>query len=266
MSFRWMALIAVLVGSVDASDPGLSLTLGTVRLSAQQAGLAYALSYIGDLGDSLQGRFRSYDWGYAKWEPEIDVAMGPAGFGHASLRAAAVACFTPQNEQVVGNDTFVVPDTLGVMHDLLLSGGFETTPELDRLAGVAEFGYVPWLPPDWDWIRFGAFLQAGYQARLAEPDTTGDTVSQGPLARGRTRLSASGRFPARSSRALGLDSEAECWYDFLDTKLRYSVVVALRLFMDFENSIDITYRRNSGAPAFQQGDQFGLGLTVQLGR
>ncbi len=252
----------ILLGTLAATaclGNGLSFTVGGARVSPEQAGLAYGLSYLSELRDTLL----SYRWGYFRWRPEVDLSGAPAGFGHVSIRASAVACFVHRIPRPFGDQVIMAVDTLGVEHDLTLTGGLETTPDLDRVAGLAEIGYSPWLPRGWDWLEFGVYLQGGYLDRLALADTAAP-IETGPLARGRARLAAALRFPVRSPRPAELSCSAECWYDVLRRRFDYSLGVTASLFVADNWSVDVAYGRNSGAPAFEPGNVFGLGLTLRL--
>jgi hypothetical protein len=63
---------------------------------------------------------------------------------------------------------------------------------------------------------------------------------------------------------LGLKGIADGWYDFLHGRVYYVVQGKLRLFLteSEDKFFDFQYQKGSGAPNFNRGDQYGIGLTV----
>jgi hypothetical protein len=247
-----------------AAEPGpISLSLGSVRQAAQQAALSYGFNYVANLAAGADTSIKAGRNWFFRWAPEVDIAAA-SGNAHSRITARASANWCAFGLTDVAGIT--TPNTAGVLHDVLGSAGFETTDALDAVAGIAEVGYVPWLPKAVRWIGVGVFLQGGYQRHLFEPDTTGGRVAppEGAVLRARGRLSAEGRFPKSAKRALGLAVRGESWYDFLDHRLHYSAQGIVRFYLDRDLSVDLAYERNSGAPAFEEGNQFGVGLTFRL--
>ncbi len=255
-------LIAAAGADSLAGGP-IVISLGSVRSTAQQAALAFGFNYVADVASAARGEMTPGKTSYFKWTPEVEVAAA-AGAAHSRIiaRADANLCLFGLTS-VAG---VITPNSAGVIHDLFGSAGFETTDALDAVAGVAEVGYVPWLPKCIRWIKAGVFLQGGYQGRLFEPDTTGGRAApaEGAVLRARGRLAAEKRLPEVGKRAIGLAVHGESWYDLLDQRLHYSARGAVRFFFTQDLSVDVVYERNSGAPAFEEGHQFGVGLTFRL--
>lgn len=259
---RAALVLTFAIGSALAAGP-IAVSLGSVRQAAQQAAVAYGFNYIADIAADVDTSLVAGRNWYFRWAPEVDVAAA-AGAAHSRITARATANWCAFGvTEIAGIET---PNTAGVLHDVYGSAGFETTDALDAVAGVAELGYVPWLPKAVRWMHVGVFLQGGYQGHLLEPDTTGGQAAppEGGILRARAKLAVEGRFPNTTKRALGLAARGESWYDFLDQRLHYSVQGIVRFYFDRDLSVDLSYERNSGAPAFAEGDQFGLGLTFRL--
>jgi hypothetical protein len=65
---------------------------------------------------------------------------------------------------------------------------------------------------------------------------------------------------------VGLAGKADCWYDFLNGEVYYTIQGKLRFYLtqNKDKFFDFKYQKGSGAPNFNQGDQFGMGLTVTI--
>jgi len=256
-----LLVAACFCGTAQATP--FSVTLGGARTTLQEAALAYAASYLPFLAESVTGHIQPRSFGYTKWEPELSLASGGKdAMNHLIARADFTACFVP--DTVIEGIPW--PKMDGMMHDILLSGGLETTDQLDVLAIVAELGYVPWFPKDFRWIRTGVFFQAGYQTHLNAPDTTAGLPQDGTVVRIHGRLRAEERFPKNGPRAFGIAATGDAWYDVMHSQLYYSLQGTLRFFFAKDKSVDVSYERNSGAPTFSTGNQLGLGATFQLGQ
>lgn len=259
----WFLVAASLCGTASASP--FSVVLGGARTTLKEAAFAYAASYFPDLSDKSTGLLGTYSWGYIKWEPELSLASGGKdALNHVIARADFTGCIF-STTTIAGIPT---PKADGVLHDILLTGGVETTDQLDVLAGVAELGYVPWLPKGLRWVNTGAYLQAGYQSHVNVPDTTGGNPlpQDGTVARVRGLLRAEKRFPETGPRAFGVAANGEAWYDLVHSQFYYALKGTLRFYFAEDKSVDVTYERNSGAPKFSDGGQIGLGLALQFGQ
>ena len=65
---------------------------------------------------------------------------------------------------------------------------------------------------------------------------------------------------------VGLVGNADGWYDFLNSQIYYTVQGNLRLYLTAgeDKYFDFQYQKGSGAPNFNQGDQYGIGLTISF--
>ena len=62
-------------------------------------------------------------------------------------------------------------------------------------------------------------------------------------------------------RSLNVVPSAEFYYDIANDEVYYQLKGILRLKLAGSSAIDFTYEKGSGAPNFNEGDQFGVGLT-----
>ena len=63
---------------------------------------------------------------------------------------------------------------------------------------------------------------------------------------------------------VGLWGSADAWYDILNSEIYYRLEGTVRFFLSANKDkfFSLNYQKGSGAPNFNQGEQFGMGLTV----
>ncbi|MCZ4222641.1 hypothetical protein [Pedobacter rhodius] len=63
---------------------------------------------------------------------------------------------------------------------------------------------------------------------------------------------------------VGLVGNGDVWYDFLNGQVYYTVQGKLRFYLtqNKDKFFEFKYQKGSGAPNFNQGDQYGLALTI----
>jgi hypothetical protein len=63
---------------------------------------------------------------------------------------------------------------------------------------------------------------------------------------------------------VGLIGNADVWYDFLNSQIYYTLQSKIRFYLtdNQDKYFDLHYQKGSGAPNFNEGDQFGIGLTI----
>ncbi|RJP77016.1 MAG: hypothetical protein C4524_09005 [Candidatus Zixiibacteriota bacterium] len=168
------------------------------------------------------------------------------------------------------------------VHVFPFSAGLETDRDFTTPAGVIELGWTPLGPrgrinparpqarfglaPD---RRFGLFLQGGYKFKAAENPAS--------LPSGAGDLDASAEKPdaalarIKAELAYGFDWEdrvlllplGTVWYDVVNGEVYFRAEGLIR-FMLVQNRyfLDFRYEKGSGAPKFNEGDQFSAGLAI----
>lgn len=205
--------------------------------------------------------------------PEMYLQTGTQD-AFSSITVRATALFN--KFQVTHIRGFATPDPRKVMHNFPISVGAETNNLFNILNGIVEAGYVPWYRGATSSkllqrTKVGVFLQAGHKFFI---DSSGNTAIGGEKDESEERVN---RTIARVKGSFGIDSKtivkingldvglvgtADVWYDFINGATYYRIDGRGRFFLDKERYIDIIYQKGSGAPNFNTGDQFGVGLTI----
>jgi len=162
-----------------------------------------------------------------------------------------------------------------------VSFGVETDQDFETISGLAEVGVMPWLqgvlPQALKSLRFGLFVQAGYKFEVDEGDIqavdndAGGNIDQSleavddMLLRGKFRLDwsyASYNQESEPGMGFALPLALAGWRDLANGEWYYSVQATARIKLRQNLVYDLGYAKGSGAPNFNEGDQFSGRLTV----
>ena len=212
--------------------------------------------------------------------PQFNVQTG-TGDAFSSINAklsGIIMCFSKTT--VAGQTT---PNTSKAFQTFPISAGIETNNKFNIINGIIEAGWVPWYqtqgntktPALLKHTKFGLFVQGGYKFSV---DTTGKTAVGGEIDQSKEKVDnsifrAKGSFGIDtktlfelSGVGVGLVGNADGWYDFLNGQVYYTIQGKMRFYLtqNKDKYFDLKYQKGSGAPNFNQGDQFGIGLTVTL--
>lgn len=251
------------------SSSQMQVNLSASKTDLRKAAVTVGLSYV----KSLDSIFNKGDFFIAgknsafSMTPVIDIQTGTAD-AFSSITAKATGLFMIFKQTEV--EGLVTPDLDKGFHTFPISIGIETNNQFSFVNGLLEVGYVPWLQSVKQ-IKFGAFLQAGNKFKSGTrvvDSIAGGQIDESAEAIGKNILRAKGSLTINSPNLvsvnffkLGLVGSADGWYDFLNGKSYYKVDATVRMFLTDAQYIDFFYQKGSGAPNFNQGDQFGLGLT-----
>lgn len=252
----------------DTSD--LSAFLGTARSDAEGAAVRFLIDYTDKLPLNRVVRPDREDQRIWSLRPDIDVLAGDDdSFNGFSAKLSAEGQRTNNLESVMPMDI------------VAFGGGVEADGDFRTVNALAEMGWGPILHSEklgrWKVVP-GVFLQGGYKfaSDEAEPGETvtadNDESSEDKddlLARGKALVSLeSPRYKLLAGWGHGIDAQlvadAAVWYDMLENDVYHRVVGTVRFHLDEKKSFDLNYESGSGAPNFNEGDQFSAGLTIKF--
>jgi hypothetical protein len=254
------------------------VTLGTVKTDLKQNAISFGISYLKTL-DSLwekQDHLLSGEKSLFLITPDVNIQSGTNdAFSSVNAKITGLAMFF-QTTNVAGQ---ITPNTAKTFHTLPMSLGLETNNKFNVINGIFEIGYVPWYQaetreiPEWlKHSKIGFFVQGGYKFKV---DSTGNTSVGGEIDQSKEktdnaifRLKGSFSIDTKplkiNSLKVGLVGKADGWYDILNKEVYYNLQAKFRIFLTDKNYFDFQYQKGSGAPNFNQGDQYGMGLTVNF--
>ena len=268
--------------AIDAQEKAIQIDLGTIKTELKQNAISIGVNYI----KSLDSLFKNQDFLFAQSNslfqltPQFNVQTGTAD-AFSSINAKMTGIYMTFHDTAIAG--IKTPDTSRGFQTYPLSAGIETNNKFNVINGIIEFGWVPWYQTQGNkrtskllkYTKFGIFIQGGYKFSV---DTTGITAVGGETDQSREKANnaifrAKGSFGVDtknlfefSGAGVGLVGNANGWYDFLNGQVYYTIQGKLRFYLtqNKDKFFDFIYQKGSGAPNFNQGDQFGMGLTVTI--
>lgn len=264
---------------VFGQDKPIQISLNSIRTDLKQSAMKLSIQYI-QLLDTLweKEHFKDWDKGLLTFAPEFKIETG-SNDAFSSITGKFSGFFMYFDTARIAGQ--ITPRTDKIFHTMPIAVGFETSNAFQTINGVVEIGYVPWYqmpssktPEFLKHTTIGLFLQGGYKFEL---DTTnmaiGGNVDESKEKLNKPLMRAKGRFGidtqkllvnSRTGRGIALIGTSDTWLDLINSKVYFRIEGKVRVFLTNDYFFDFTYEKGSGAPNFNQGDQFGVGLTVSF--
>ena len=272
--------ISILFAFQGYSQQGpVQLSLGNTKTTLEQEAINFGISYLKSL-DSIwesQEYLITGDKSIFVITPDIDIKSGNAdAFSSMNIKATGLVLLF-DTTHVAG---LVTPNSSKLFHALPISIGLETNNRFDILNGLLETGWVPWYQTKQRktaaWLKktkIGFFVQGGYKFSLDTNNTMpiGGAKDESSELPNDAILRGKGIFAIDTKSlfsiggvGLGVKGESKLWYDILNSDWYYNIDAKLRFYLDEDRGVyfDMQYQKGSGAPNFNEGEQYGINLTV----
>lgn len=254
------------------------LSLTTVKTELGEAAVQIGMEYLTNLDNLLPGVFIAEENYLFTMSPEFKINTGNQDvFSSITAKAQGLFIFFSRIDVPEGGETV---NTTIPFHAVSISGGIESDNTFSNINGILEVGYVPWyqlqpveMPRFLKHTKLGIFVQSGYKFKVDNRNTPAqggdkDESLENPndpifRAKGRFGIDTKSLMVHRNTGfGVGLIGTADAWYDVLNSAIYYRIEGKLRVYLNAEKYFDFKYEKGSGAPNFNQGDQYGVGLTV----
>lgn len=290
-----LLLLSLPVRSQDAeSSESVELSLGTVRTTAEAAAVKFLAEYAEGLDDifitnASKVKKAGVDTGsILDLSPEVSIETGDEDSFNG-----VIAKMTGNYMRVQLKDipdpidsvrTLQVGDLDKLVHVIPISVGFEGDRNFDSVSAILETGYIPLLIPRGVGFqhKIGIFAQAGYKfdANAEGEEETGGAQDQSAEGEDSSILRLKGRAGTQlcvlgknkacwrkindENWGVNVILDASGWYDINNSEVYHSLEAILRLTLFDGRHFDLKYQDGSGAPNFNEGEEFSANLTVQF--
>lgn len=254
----------------------VQLSLGTAKTELGKGAIDFSISYFKSL-DSLFGNRENITAGAHSifaFTPVFNIQSG-TGDALNSINVKLTGMLLSFKTKT-GRSGDKIPDFAKEFNSYPFSLGVESDNQVSFINGIAEAGYVPVFlgsnnPSILRYTRVGIFLQAGYKFKVSG---NADTAKGGSQDQSQEDLN-SALFRAKGSISIdtkklakiglltfGLVGGADAWYDFVNGAVYHDLKGTFRVYLSVDKYFDMNFQHGSGAPLFNQGNQYGVGLTV----
>lgn len=272
-----LVIFLLILFSSFAAKSQLVVSIGADKTALKNSAIAIGLSYTKSL-DSVWGHktfFKGHKNSLFAISPQANIVTGNSdAFSSINIKAVGMWMLF-QTTTVSGLKT---PNTAKTFHCFPFSIGVETNNLFNTINAIGEVGWVPWYQsytkniPDWmKHTKFGLFYQVGHKFYV---DSTGKTAiggqvdeshekPQSTIMRGKASFGVDTKSLTNiNGLGIGLVGNTDAWYDILNGVWYYHVDAKGRFYLSKSDFIDFIYNLGSGAPNFNTGTEWGVGLTV----
>jgi hypothetical protein len=252
------------------------MSVGYVQTELQKNAVNFAVDYAKKLETKLE-LFKTGNRSLFSFTPDVKVLVGSndAFNGITAKYIGNIMVFDTTSIAGVHD----IPDLSKTFHNFPISVGLESNQSFSFVNGLVEAGYVPWyqtnkrINPIIRQTKIGIFLQGGY--KFSSNDTAksiGGATDQskekvnGNLFRAKLVLGFSPVFYFDTDKQFGFSviGNSTTWYDFINKEIYYKLEGKLRFMITKDYYFELGYEKGSGAPNFNQGEQFTTNLAVRF--
>jgi hypothetical protein len=265
-----LGLVALVPRPAVAQDGRISL--GTLRTDAKVHAVRIAVDYLSNLGPLFASSEAPKDSNSTGWwllvRPQAQMLTGneDAFQGVVVKLTGNVARF---HAKELAPKVWVM-DYDRTWFAFPISAGLESDGSFHSVNGLVEAGVVPIFRGQFksqSHYQVGLFLQTGYKFSRSENEVGGsDDESEEGAEDALARFRADGKldFPVTVANqvTLRMKGTGSGWFDMVNAAWYYRLEAGLGVPLGKDKSFDFTFERGSGAPNFNEGDQFSGNLTI----
>jgi hypothetical protein len=260
--------------SMLAQDGNMSV--GYVQTELQKNAVNFAVDYAKKLEPKLE-LFKPGNRSLLSFTPDVKILVGSndAFDGITAKYVGNIMYFDTTSIAGING----IPDLSKTFHNFPISAGFETNQDFSFVNGLIEAGYIPWYQNNKKvnsiirQTKVGIFLQGGY--KFSVNDTLKNLGGAADESKEKTDENLfRAKFIFSFSPVIYFDKEKQfgfslignsmTWYDFINNKVYYKIEGKLRLMITKDYAIDLGYEKGSGAPNFNEGEQFTSNLIIRF--
>ncbi len=238
-----------------------SATIGGANSPTDQTAFNFEYDITPNIGDFVALQHSSLSW-----QPDIKIQIGGK-----DVLDGIVAKYSGLLSKYKFTDDPDIPDLSKTIQVFSFSGGFEANQSFNVINGLMEFGYMPWYQNQTKSsiirkTKFGAFAQLGYKfqgenVHLGGNQDQSQENEDDVLARLKTSFVYAPEIKLGTNAKIITEGAAHAWLDIVNSDIYYNIKGSLKLEVKKYTWI-VKYEKGSGAPNFNEGDQFGGGLQI----
>lgn len=272
--FTAIFIFSIFIGApvANAEDQnGLNVSLSSIRTEAEQAAVGFLVEWSEKV--SVEKLIIGDKW-FTQLSPDIKIQTGEKDAFNGIIAKIKGYNAIFQTKEIGG---VVAVDSTKPFHILPFAAGVETNRQFSNVNVLAEVGYAPFMKINDNYFlglnpAMAIYVQGGYKFKVNDNENlpggaSDQSKEDSNSALARAKIGAKAEVVVMSPRADGrysisLIPEAWGWYDFVNTKSYYQLVGIIRLGLDKTKNFDFKYEKGSGAPNFNEGEQYSANITM----
>lgn len=260
------------------SQNELSVDLSAIKTPNKVSALGIGINYLKQYSN-IEQQFNGVK-GFLNITPEIITQVGTNdAFSQLQFKLSGFY-LKGKVIEVAGLKTI---DSKSTMHIFPISLGCESNSDFTFINTLLEVGYIPYYQAKGNtqanefakFTQLGFFFQAGYKGKLdstktsillgGKKDESLESLNSNILRfKGIFKIDTKNLFTSKDKPGFGLIGNGTYWYDFINKQVYYRLESKFRIYLSEKYFFDLKYEKGSGAPNFNQGEQFGTGLSVNF--
>jgi len=271
----FLTILIFAAGSLVAAQES-NVSVGYVQTTLEKNAVNFAVDYAKKLQPNLE-LFKAGSRSLYSFTPDLKILVGSNDVFNGITAKYVGNIMVFDTTSVAG--VHGIPDLSRTFHNFPVSVGMETNQTFSFINGLVEAGYVPWYQTDKRissiirQTKVGIFLQGGYKFSTSDTtrlsggatDQSNENI-QGNILRAKLIIGFSPVIYFDKAKQLGVSviGNSTTWYDILHSRIYYKLEGKLRLLIAKDYFVDFGYEKGSGAPNFNQGEQFTANLAVRF--
>ena len=285
---KYILYVIIFFLSIGVYGQEAEFSLSTIQTEAEKQAISFAIEVLNEKGNLAGGVWASNRaktdkaagtvdlnryYGGISLKPNIEIEAGSED-AFESLVAKTTINIYKYRYKKIGN--LYTPKSDEFFHIFPISAGIESDAGFHNVNGLVEAGWVPWFQgmvkddPLLSDLFIGVFIQGGQKWEKDLTPETGDQLDESLEEEGEElfRLKTKARWSVKTKGqpVMGYDisikANGTLWRNLINSAWYSKLEGVLQLHVSANSSIDFKYEKGSGAPNFNEGEQYGVGLTL----
>ncbi|MFT3908932.1 MAG: hypothetical protein QM737_05860 [Ferruginibacter sp.] len=275
--FIALSLFFVINNCDGQLNSGTELNLNAIKTELKNNAIGIGIKYTRSL-DSLwekQDYLMAGKHSLLMITPEFNTLTGTADAFSSITAKITMLAMTFRDTTIAG---FKTPNTARTFQTFPVSIGVETNNSFNFVNAILEIGWVPWYQAQQrkaakilKHTSFGLFFEWGNQFSTASkskdsvfiPDQNKGQLNKAIL-RMKGNIGIDTKKISFNGLRFGFATSGDGWWDISNRKLYYHAKAVFRFYLTDKTSYDIHYEKGSGAPDFNESEQFGMGISLNF--
>jgi len=279
LSFFWVPIVQA---ETNEKEAPLDISISSIRTEAEKAAVGLLVKYVETIDEEYlitnadpQNINPDLGWLF-DISPEVEVQIGEKDAFNGIIAKLTGNYIRFDIKKIAEHYT---PCSDCYFHVFPFSLGFESDRNFESVSALAEIGYVPYFLKNEKWklgvkSKLGLFLQAGYKIEVdddpeaKEGGAVDESAEEPDSEIARIKFDAGTQIDlfsySKGKQYVALVPRVRLWWDMVNSELYHKVEASIKFPLGSDKSFDLKYENGSGAPNFNEGEQFSANISIKF--